>query len=313
MGKTIVVALGGNAIQEGNGATSSQQQEACYKTAVEIVKLIKAGNNVIVSHGNGPQVGNILLQQAASDSEELPAMPLDTCGAMSQGMIGYWLQNAMSQVLKENNICKNVVTLVTQTEVDKGDSAFKNPTKPIGTFYSKEIAEQLMTANNYQMVEDSGRGFRRVVASPKPVDIVEKDAICSLLNSGFVVIAGGGGGIPVLKEGNKYFGIEAVIDKDFASEKIAELICADYLLILTAVENVAVHFGMPQEEKLSEVSVQQMEKYIEEGHFAPGSMLPKVEASIEFVKSKEGRISIITSLEKAADAIEGITGTRINH
>lgn len=311
MGKTIVAALGGNAIQTGNGATAEDQKKACLNTAKQLVKLIQDGHKLIIAHGNGPQVGNIVLQQQLNQSEKLPAMPLDTCGAMSQGMIGYWLQNAMYEVLQENGIDKDVVTLVTQVVVDKNDKAFQNPTKPIGSFYSNEEAEKLIETKGYQMKEDAGRGFRRVVPSPKPIDIIEKKAIGDLIGQDHIVIASGGGGIPVSKENNKLVGVEAVIDKDFASEKLAELVQADVLLILTAVENVAINFGKPNQEKLTNLTINDAKRYIEEGHFAPGSMLPKVEAAIQFAQSKDKREAIITSLEHAYEAVNGQTGTRI--
>ncbi|WP_042354475.1 carbamate kinase [Bacillus rubiinfantis] len=309
MAKKIVVALGGNAIQTGNGATAEDQKQACLNTAKQLVKLIQDGHKLIIAHGNGPQVGNIVLQQQMNQSDKLPAMPLDTCGAMSQGMIGYWLQNALYQVFAENGIDKNVVTLVTQVLVDENDPAFKNPTKPIGSFYTKEEADELSKSKGYTMKEDAGRGYRRVVPSPKPVDIIEKKAVTDLIESGNIVIASGGGGIPVSKENNKLVGVEAVIDKDFASEKLAELVDADALLVLTAVENVAINFGKPDQKNLTNLSVSDANKYIEEGQFAPGSMLPKVQAAIQFAESKKGRQAIITSLDHAYDAVNGKTGT----
>lgn len=311
MGKKVLVALGGNAIQKENGATAEEQQKACFETGLQIVKLIKAGYQVIISHGNGPQVGNVLLQQTEVNMDKLPAMPLDTCVAMTQGMIGYWLQNALDEVFYSTGLNKNAVTIITHTVVDQSDIAFKNPTKPIGSFYSKEEAMKLQTSFGYYLVEDSGRGFRRVVPSPKPLDILEKDAIKVLVDRDFIVIAGGGGGIPVIKIGNKYCGVEAVIDKDLASEKLAILLEADYFMILTAVDNVAINYAKPGQKNLTNVSVDEMKKYASEGHFAPGSMLPKVEAATAFVESKPGRIAIITSLDKAIAALDGLAGTRI--
>ncbi len=311
MAKKIVIALGGNAIQTGNGATADEQKLACLNTAKQLVKLIHEGHQLIIAHGNGPQVGNIVLQQQMNQSDKLPAMPLDTCGAMSQGMIGYWLQNALHQVFDENGIDKDVVTVVTQVLVDQNDPAFQNPTKPIGSFYTKEEAEQLVEAKGYKMKEDAGRGFRRVVPSPKPIDIIEKKAVIDLIESNNIVIASGGGGIPVSRENNQLIGVEAVIDKDFASEKLAELVEADILLILTAVENVAINFGKPNQKNLTSLSINEANQYINEGQFAPGSMLPKVQAAIQFVKSQEDRQAIITSLEHAYDAINGKTGTTI--
>ncbi|MDA1476492.1 carbamate kinase [Bacillus changyiensis] len=309
--KTIVLALGGNAIQTGNGATAEDQKQACSQTAKQLVELIKEGHRLVLTHGNGPQVGNIVLQQQMSQSETLPAMPLDTCGAMSQGMIGYWLQNAIYEVLKENNIKKNVVSLVTQVLVDSHDPAFENPTKPIGSFFTKEEADRLAETNGYKMIEDSGRGYRRVVPSPQPIDILEKEAINDLLAKDHLIIAGGGGGIPVSQKGNQLEGIEAVIDKDFASEKLAEMIDADMLLILTGVENIAINFGKENEKKLTHISAAEAKQYMEEGHFPPGSMLPKVKAALQFVESKNERKSIVTSLEHAYEAIQGKKGTVI--
>ncbi|MDF2556560.1 MAG: arcC [Bacillales bacterium] len=311
MNKKVIVALGGNAIQRGNGATAKEQQDACFETGKQIVRLIEAGYQVIISHGNGPQVGNILLQQSAANSEKLPAMPLDTCVAMTQGMIGYWLQNSLDEILASSKIDKKAVTVITHTLVDQNDLAFHEPTKPVGPFYNAEEAREVHLSFGYAMVEDAGRGYRRVVPSPKPVDIMEKESIKTLVDKGFVVIAGGGGGIPVIKKGNKYVGVEAVIDKDLASEKMAELLDADYFVVLTAVENVAINFGKPEQKNLFKVSASEMKQYAKEGHFAPGSMLPKVEAAIAFVESKPGRISIITSLEEATEALSGFAGTRI--
>ncbi|WP_243292765.1 carbamate kinase [Bacillus sp. FJAT-47783] len=307
----VVIALGGNAIQTGNGATAEDQQLACYKTAKELAKIIMDGHQVVISHGNGPQVGNIVLQQQLNQSDMIPAMPLDTCGAMSQGMIGYWLENALIDVLKKENMDVNVTTMITQVLVDKEDPAFQHPTKPIGSFYTEEEAKKLMEENHFVMSADSGRGYRRVVPSPKPIDIIEKNSIQTLVDQEFVVIAGGGGGIPVIQEGDKLVGVEAVIDKDFATEKMAELIDADLLLILTAVEKVAINFGKPNQENLDKISYDEALSYIEQGQFAPGSMLPKVQAALEFVGSKPGRKAIITSLDKAYDALHGNAGTTI--
>lgn len=309
MAKKIVVALGGNAIQTGNGATADDQKQACLNTAKQLVKLIQEGHKLIIAHGNGPQVGNIVLQQQMNQSDKLPAMPLDTCGAMSQGMIGYWLQNALYEVFHENGIDKNVVTLVTQVQVDANDPAFQNPTKPIGSFYTKDEADHLVQTKGYKMKEDAGRGYRRVVPSPKPVDIIEKKAIIDLIESDNIVVASGGGGIPVSKDNHKLIGVEAVIDKDFASEKLAELVDADVLLILTAVENVAINFGKPNQESLTNLSVSKAKQYIDEGQFAPGSMLPKVQAAVQFAESKKERQAIITSLDHAYEAVSGKTGT----
>ncbi|MDD7339822.1 MAG: carbamate kinase [Eubacteriales bacterium] len=297
----VVVALGGNAL----GKTCAEQKELVKKTAKPIVDLIEQGNDVTIAHGNGPQVG--LINNAFKGD-----MPFAECGAMSQGYIGYHLQNAIKAELKRRGIKKNVATVITQVLVDKDDKAFQNPTKPIGLFYTKEEADKLMAATGDTYVEDAGRGYRKVIASPKPIDVVEKDLIGHLIEAGDVVITVGGGGIPVIADGEDYKGVAAVIDKDFASEKLAEIVDADQLIILTAVEKVAINFGKENQEELNKVTVDEMKKYSEEGHFAKGSMLPKVEAAIMFAESKPGRVSLITSLEKAGEGIEGKTGTIIS-
>ncbi|MDK2804182.1 MAG: carbamate kinase [Peptostreptococcaceae bacterium] len=305
----IVVALGGNAL----GNTPEEQIQAVRHTAKPIVDLIADGHEVIIAHGNGPQVGmiNLAMDVASKSSAATPEMPFPECGAMSQGYIGYHLQNAIREELLERDMQIPVATVVTQVIVDKNDSAFENPTKPVGAFYSKEEAEKLMAEKGFVMKEDAGRGYRRVVASPLPIDVAEKETIKTLVDNNQVVIAVGGGGIPVYAEGNKLIGIPAVIDKDFASAKLAEILDADYLIILTAVEQVAINFGKENEQWLSTLTISEAEKYIEEGHFAPGSMLPKVKAAISFAESKEGRKALITSLEKASAGIAGQTGTRI--
>ncbi|RKD25495.1 carbamate kinase [Caminicella sporogenes DSM 14501] len=305
----IVVALGGNAL----GKTPKEQLKLVKKTAKPIVDLIEKGNEVIIAHGNGPQVGmiNLAMEIASKTEAKTPEMPFPECGAMSQGYIGYHLQNAIREELLNRNIDKEIATVITQVIVDKNDPAFENPTKPIGAFYSKEEAEKLAKEKGYIVKEDAGRGWRRVVPSPLPIDVAEKEIVRTLVESGHIVITVGGGGVPVVKEGNKLIGVPAVIDKDFASEKIAEILDADYLIILTAVEKVAINFGKPNQKELDKLTVEQAQKYIEEGHFAPGSMLPKVKAAIKFAQSKEGRKALITALEKAADGIEGRTGTLV--
>lgn len=307
--KKIVLALGGNAL----GNTPEEQKAAVKHTSKSIVDLIEQGNQVVVSHGNGPQVGMIKLAMdtAHATPEATPEMPFPECGAMSQGYIGYHLQNAIENELAQRNIDKPVVTLVTQVLVDEKDPAFENPTKPIGAFYSEEEAKKISMSKGYQFKEDAGRGFRRVVPSPKPVEIVEAKSINALVEADHVVIAGGGGGIPVVKEDGNYVGVPAVIDKDFTSAKLAETLNADVLVILTAVDQVAINFGKENEEWLADLTLEQAQKYIDDGEFAAGSMLPKVQAAMGFVKSKEGRQSLITSLEKAKEGIEGKTGTRI--
>lgn len=305
----IVVALGGNAL--GNNPT--EQKEAVKHTAKPIVDLIEEGHTVVIAHGNGPQVGmiNMSFDIASKDSKSVSSMPFPECGAMSQGYIGYHLQNAIYEELKSRKMDVPVATIITQVVVDKNDKAFTNPTKPIGSFCTKEEADEEMKKTSSVFKEDAGRGYRRVVASPMPIDVVEKDSVKKLMESGFVVITVGGGGIPVYTEGSKLVGVPAVIDKDFASEKIAEILDADYLIILTAVEKVAINFGKENEKWLSKVDSKEAEKYIEEGHFAAGSMLPKVKAALMFAKSKKGRYALITSLEKASDGIKGKTGTVI--
>ncbi len=309
MSKKIVIALGGNAF----GDTPKEQLEAVKKTAKPIVDLIEEGNQVILTHGNGPQVGmiNTALGKAAEIDEKIPDIDFPECGAMSQGYIGFHLQSAVREELRNRNIDKSVASIVTQVIVDKNDKAFENPTKPVGIFYTKEEAEKIEKEKGYTMAEDSGRGYRRLVPSPMPEKIVEAEIIKDLVEKEHVVITVGGGGIPVIENGNQLQGIPAVIDKDFASEKLAELLKADYLIILTGVEKVAVNFGKPDQKWLDEISVSETEQYIKEGHFAPGSMLPKVEAAIKFIKSNPDKKALITSLEKAKDGINGLTGTVI--
>lgn len=309
MGKRIVIALGGNAL----GKNLPEQMEAVQHTARAIVDLIEQGNEVIVVHGNGPQVGmiaNAMTELTRSDPQKYIPCPLSVCGAMSQGYIGYDLQNALREEMERRGIEKGVATVLTQVEVDPADPAFENPTKPIGSFMTEGEAEQLKRDRGYDFVEDSGRGYRRVVASPKPRRIVELDTISSLVAADHVVIACGGGGIPVLPTGNHHLkGAAAVIDKDFAAELLAESLDADYLVILTAVEKVAVNFGKPDQQWLDELTPETAGKYVDEGQFAPGSMLPKVQAAVKFAESKPGRSALITLLDRAADGIAGKTGT----
>ena len=309
MGKRIVIALGGNAL----GKNLPEQMEAVQHTARAIVDLIEQGNEVIVVHGNGPQVGmiaNAMTELTRSDPQKYIPCPLSVCGAMSQGYIGYDLQNALREEMERRGITRGVATVLTQVEVDPEDPAFKNPTKPIGSFMTEDEAEQLKRDRGYDFVEDSGRGYRRVVASPKPRRIVELDTISSLVSADHVVIACGGGGIPVLPTGNHHLkGAAAVIDKDFAAELLAESLDADYLVILTAVEKVAVNFGKPDQQWLDELTPETAGKYVDEGQFAPGSMLPKVQAAVKFAGSKPGRSALITLLDRAADGIAGKTGT----
>ncbi|HPX92742.1 MAG TPA: carbamate kinase [Bacillota bacterium] len=305
MKKRIVVALGGNAL----GNTAQEQRALVRQTAVPIADLIEEGHELVLAHGNGPQVGMINL---AFDSGVVPPMPFPECGAMSQGYIGYHLQNALREELLSRGLDLPVATVVTQVVVDKNDPAFQNPTKPIGSFYSREEAEKIAVETGFVMKEDAGRGYRRVVASPKPVAVIEDRTVNALIREGQVVITVGGGGIPVVREGNHLEGVAAVIDKDFASEILAEIVDADYLIILTAVEKVALNYEKSDEKWLDRVTVEEMEGYMKEGHFAPGSMLPKVEASMAFAKSGKGRTALITSLERARDGIAGKTGTHIS-
>lgn len=303
----IVVALGGNAL----GNSPEEQLELVKNTAKSLVDMIEQGHEIIIVHGNGPQVGMInLAMDHASKSIGTSEMPFPECGAMSQGYIGYHLQNSIGTELKKREINKKVATVVTQVVVDRNDPAFQNPTKPIGAFMDKAEADEL-AKKGINVVEDAGRGYRRVVPSPKPSRIEEIDIIKALVNNGTVVIACGGGGIPVVEEENYLIGVPSVIDKDFASEKLAENLDADYLVILTAVEKVAINFGKPDEKWLAELSPEEALTYALEGHFAPGSMLPKVEACIKFANSKTGRRALITSLEKAEEGIKGLTGTVI--
>jgi carbamate kinase len=305
----VVVALGGNALQDsGSAATAEAQLQVVKKTTEYLADIIQDGYNVIIAHGNGPQVGRIVIQNETARAVT-PAMPLDVCGAMSQGMIGYHMQQALGDELRSRNIQKPVVSIVTQVVVDKEDGAFENPTKPIGPFYTKEEAEKLRDEKGYDIVEDSGRGYRRVVASPQPKKIVEIETVKTLIENDNIVITVGGGGIPVIEKNGKLHGTAAVIDKDLASEKLAEDIDADTLVILTAVERVAINFGKPDQKNLDIVTVDEMKNYADEGHFAPGSMLPKVMAAIKFAESKPGRKAVIASLDKAKEALRRESGT----
>lgn len=309
--KRIVIALGGNAL----GNTLPEQMMAVKTTAKAIVDLIQEGCEVIVSHGNGPQVGMINHAMAALSREDAnqPNTPLSVCVAMSQAYIGYDLQNALREEIHNRDIFDiPVATMVTQVRVDPEDPAFKSPTKPIGHFMTKEQAEHAAKEYGYIVKEDAGRGWRRVVASPLPREIIEIGAIKTLVDSGQLVIACGGGGIPVIHQGNHLRGASAVIDKDFVSELLAEDLHADYLIILTAVENVAIRFGTPEEQALHDITPEEARTYMDQGHFAPGSMLPKVQAAVKFAESRPGRTALITLLQKAKEGILGKTGTRIH-
>lgn len=306
-----MIALGGNAILEpGERGTAYEQLENVRKTCVHLVKLIKGGHRIAVTHGNGPQVGDILLKNELSKGV-LPAMPLDVCGAQSQGMIGYMLQQSMFNELKKAGVVVPVVSLVTQTIVDECDEAFKLPTKPIGPFYTALEVKRMRKEKRWTMIEDSGRGYRRVVPSPLPKEIVEKDSIRTLFESGAVVIAVGGGGIPVVvKEDGTLEGAVAVIDKDLGAQRFASDIGAEILLMLTDVAKVSLNYGKPNQIDLDKVSVSEAKRYLREGQFAMGSMAPKVEAAIKFVEAG-GEKAIISSLEEASKALAGKAGTTI--
>ncbi len=308
MSKTIVLALGGNAL----GESLADQMVAVQSTSNAIVDLIAHGHHVVITHGNGPQVGmiNVAFEAASQTYAHSPILPMSVCVALSQGYIGYDLQNALREALLNRGIEKSVTTLITQVVVDEKDPAFDDPSKPIGSFFTKEEADELI-AKGAHMKEDAGRGYRRVVASPQPIDIIETPSVRALLDAGQVVIAAGGGGIPVIRQGNHLKGAAAVVDKDWASARLAELIDADLLIILTAVEKVAINFGKPEQEWLDFLSVADARRYLAAGHFAKGSMLPKVQAALHFAESRPGRKTLITMLTKAKEGIEGKTGTVI--
>ena len=310
--KKIVVALGGNAL----GSNLVEQMISVTDAVKPIADLVEDGYEVVVTHGNGPQVGVIqdaMTLLSRENPEKHPHFPLSVCTAMSQGYIGYDVTNKLREELLDRGINKGVSCVLTQVEVDPDDPAFQNPTKPIGPFLTKEEAEAKAALRNHVFIEDSGRGYRRVVASPEPISIIEIDTIRALADAGYVVIAAGGGGIPVFKaENNHLKGSPAVIDKDRASELLAEELDADFLIILTAVEKAAINFNKPDQQWLDDLTPDEARKYIAEGQFAPGSMLPKIEAAVKFAESKPGRVALITLLEKAKDGINGKTGTRIH-
>lgn len=305
----IVVALGGNAL----GNTPSEQKDLVKSTAKALADIIAEGHSLVITHGNGPQVGmiNIAFEVSSKSAEKTPLMPFPECGAMSQGYIGYHLQTALQAELARRGLNRPVASVVTQVVVDKNDQGFSNPTKPIGAFCDKAKARTLENENGYVMKDFGAKGYRRVVASPQPLDIVEKDAVKTLLDNGCVVITVGGGGIPVVREGNEYAGVPAVIDKDFASALVAKLIGADTLVILTAVDKVAVDYGKPSQKDLDTLTVSEAEAYIAEEQFGKGSMLPKVQAALSFVRGGAGRQAIIANLDKAELAIKGESGTKI--
>lgn len=308
--KRLVIALGGNAL----GNNAEEQLELVKHTAKTIVDLSQEGYNVIVGHGNGPQVGmiNLAMDFASNNGANTPSMPFAECGSMSQGYIGYHLQQSIKNELNARKIDKNVASIVTQVVVDENDEAFKNLTKPVGMFYTKEEADKIAAEKGFTFVEDAGRGYRRVVASPQPQKIVELETVKQLVDNGSIVITVGGGGIPVIeKEDGSLAGVAAVIDKDKSSAKLAKDLDAEMLVILTAVDRVCINFNKPNQEALASINLEQAANYIEEGHFAPGSMLPKVEACVDFVQSSTNGKALITSLEKAKEALHGTTGTII--
>lgn len=304
----IVIAFGGNAL----GNNPKEQQALIKKAVKNVVPLIKEGHEIIIGHGNGPQVGIINLAfEDSYQNEDIPYMPFPECTAMSQGYIGYHLQKGLRDVLEEEGLEKKIVTIITQVVVDRNDQSFKNPTKPVGPFYSKKMAERLMEESGEKYIEDAGRGYRKVVASPKPVEIIEIETIKDLLNTGHIVIAGGGGGIPIYKQ-NEAKGANAVIDKDLLSSLMAIELKADFLVILTNVNQAELNYGTDQATKVGSISVLQAKQYIDEGHFAKGSMLPKMQAALNFVESSGNR-AVITSLNNLNNAILGIDVTEIHN
>lgn len=311
----IVIALGGNALQANpKDISAGAQMETIKGIAPLLVDLIEAGNEILFTHGNGPQVGQIVnaYELASTVEKQNPVMPFPECGAMSQGYIGFQLQQSIRNEMVRRGLKKTVATIITQTVVDKDDPAFQNPTKPIGSFYTMEQAKELEKTRGYSIRKDANRGYRRVVPSPKPVKIVEESVIKGLLSSGYLVIASGGGGIPVVEKKNgELESVSAVIDKDFAACKMAEVIDADVLMILTAVDNVAINFGKQDQKNLTKLTIGEAVNYINEGQFAAGSMLPKVEAAMSFVKIKPTKKAIIASLNNALGAVKGTAGTVI--
>ena len=312
MKKRIVLALGGNALQKNGEATAEAQKQVANQVG-EVVADLADKYEIVLAHGNGPQVGNILIHEEVASTKEAPAMPLETAVAMSQGQIGYWLTQAINNAYLKKGKTAKVATVVSQVVVDKDDAAFKNPSKPIGQFYSEKEAKVLAKKNGWTVKEDAGRGWRRVVASPKPVDIVEKKAILDLVKDGTIVIAAGGGGIPVYRTKvlKRLKGVDAVIDKDYAAEKMAELVGADVFVSVTAVPNVYINYGFPEQSAIGTVSVEEMEGLKKFGYFKAGSMLPKVEAAVTF--AKKGGTGIITDIDNLAEALVGKAGTIIKN
>ncbi len=310
MKKRVVLALGGNALQK-NGEATAEAQKKIAESVGEVIAELSDKYEIIVAHGNGPQVGNIMVHEEGAATSKAPAMPLETAVAMSQGQIGYWLTQAINNAYNKRGKNGKVVTIVSQVVVSRSDPAFKNPTKPIGQFYTEKEAKKLANEKGWVVKEDAGRGWRRVVASPKPIDIVEKNAIRQLVKSGVIVIAAGGGGIPVVRTKilRKLKGIDAVIDKDFAAEKLAELVKADIFVSVTAVPNAYINYGTPEMEALHMITTVQAHKYIKEGYFKAGSMLPKVEAATTF--AEKNKVGIITDIDNLKSALSGKAGTII--
>lgn len=313
MGKTIVLAMGGNAIIKANEkGTRDEQWNNILSTCHHIVELVKQGHRIVITHGNGPQVGNLMLKNEIA-KEQVPPMPLDVCVSNTQGSLGYAISQTLNQFLTEKGLNVPVVAVVTQVIVDQKDSAFTNPTKFVGQFFSEAEAKELMLTKGYVMKEDSGRGWRRVVPSPEPIEIIEKATIKALYDQGVIVIAVGGGGVPVIRKDNKLIGIEAVIDKDMAGQLLAQVVEADAFFLLTEVDRVCINFGKTDQKELASMTVAEARRYQAEGHFPTGSMGPKVEAAIRFAISKQGRQSVIISLDKAHLAFDGQSGTIISN
>ncbi|OYT52421.1 carbamate kinase [Candidatus Bathyarchaeota archaeon ex4484_135] len=316
MGKRVLVALGGNAIKKANEVgTYEQQLRAVRKTAEQLAEMVARGYELVITHGNGPQVGNLLIQQEEGIRRGVPPQPLDILNAMTQGQIGYMLQQSLQNALRARGMNRPVITVVTQVLVRPDDPDFRDPSKPVGPFYTREEAEKLAREKGYRIkkVKPTGeKAYRRVVPSPDPIAIVEGDAIRSMVDTGMIVIASGGGGIPVVEEGGALKGVEAVIDKDLAGEKLAEVVGANVLLILTDVRKVKLNFGRPDERDIDEMTIEEARRYMAEGHFPPGSMGPKVKACIRFLEAG-GELAIIAHLDEALEALEGRAGTRIYH
>ncbi len=309
--KLAVVAIGGNAVNRpGESPTAENMIKAVRTTASYLADMIQMGYSLIVTHGNGPQVGNILIQQDLA-KDTIPPFPMDLCGSMTQGYLGYMIAQELHNIFIERKIKKEVCTVVSQVVVDENDDGFKNPSKPVGPFYSAEYANKMHTEKGWTVKEDSGRGWRKVVPSPIPEDVIEKDAIKNLIEKDYIVVAAGGGGIPVVRQSNGMLkGVEAVIDKDRASALLAGIMNADELIILTAVEKVCLNYNKPDQKELDTITLAQAQEYISQGHFAKGSMLPKIQACVDFVRNT-GKPALITDMEKLKDALAGKTGTKI--